>query len=167
MQRFAPVLRRSFQTARILAAEEAAATATKHEELMLTLAVPDKPLIVSQAVKRVTVPGEEGYFGVSKNQPPTLAQLKPGVVTVEPVEGENEKFFIPGGFAFVHANNVLDISSPIGVHLDDIDVDELKSQYAAATAARDAAESGSKEEAKAIVSVETFKSMAHALNVTL
>lgn len=55
-----------------------------------------------------------------------LSELRPGVVLVETEDGASEKYFIPGGFAFTHANGTLDISAPEGCKLDDIDVDAFK-----------------------------------------
>ena len=55
-----------------------------------------------------------------------LSELRPGVVHVEMEDGASEKYFIPGGFAFTHANGTLDISAPEGCKLDDIDVEQFK-----------------------------------------
>jgi F-type H+-transporting ATPase subunit delta len=51
----------------------------------------------------VILPGVSGMFGIKANHVPTVAQLKPGVVELH--SGPDvSKFFISGGFAFVHPN---------------------------------------------------------------
>lgn len=44
-------------------------------------------------VKQVDVPSFSGSFGILPNHVPTLAVLKPGVVTVFEQDGSNKKFF--------------------------------------------------------------------------
>jgi hypothetical protein len=76
---------------------EAAATSTgaKHDALHLRFAVPSRVLVNNKVVSRVTLPGRGGTFGVERNMPPTVAELRPGVVLVEYEKGEKEEFFVP------------------------------------------------------------------------
>ena len=78
-------------------AETAAATPAggKLEELHLNFAVASRTLVKNRVVTRVTLPGRGGTFGVEKNMPPTVAELRPGVVLVEYEKGEKEEFFVP------------------------------------------------------------------------
>lgn len=117
------VFRRAFSTTgRVLAeAEAAAAEAT---ELRLNLAVPARALISGAEVARVTLPGRAGRFGVEKSSPSMLAELRPGVVNVIHLDGRSEDFFVPGGFAFVHGDNRIDVSTPEGVRVEDLDAGE-------------------------------------------
>lgn len=75
-------------------------------ELTLTLAVPARALVHKKAVKRVTLPGRGGTFGLEKNSPTMVSELRPGIVRVDNLDNTIEEYFIPGGFAFKHANNV-------------------------------------------------------------
>ncbi len=61
----------------------------------LSLAVPSRVLVNNKPVARVTLPGRGGTFGVEKNMPPTVAELRPGVVLVEYEKGDKEEFFVP------------------------------------------------------------------------
>jgi F0F1-type ATP synthase epsilon subunit len=109
-------------------------------------------------VKRVTVPGRDGSLGIEKNSPPLLTELKPGVVRVDYNDSTaSEEYFVPGGFAFKHANNVMDVSAPEGVKLDSVDADALRAANAEATKALAAATMGSKAHAEAKIQLELFK----------
>lgn len=69
------------------------------------LVSPEK-ILVSEPAWQVTIPGEEGYFGVRAGHTSLLAAVKPGVVEVVKTEGGAvEKIFIAGGFADVTAKN--------------------------------------------------------------
>merc|ERR1711874_437374 len=48
-------------------------------------------------VKQIDVPSFSGAFGILPNHVPTLAVLKPGVVSVYEEEGAVKKFFVSSG----------------------------------------------------------------------
>ena len=124
----------------------------------MTFATPHRALVVKKEVKRVTVPGRDGAMGIEKNSPPMLTELKPGLVRVDFNDSTpSEEFFVPGGFAFKHANNVMDVSAPEGVKLDSIDADALRAANAEAVKALAAATAGSKAAAEAKIQLEVFK----------
>lgn len=75
----------------------------------------------------------EGYFGVKANHLPYVAQLKPGVVELHN-GAEIKKFFISGGFAFVHANSVTDVCVLEAATMDMIDPAAVKQGLTHATA---------------------------------
>lgn len=69
------------------------------------LVSPEK-ILVSEPAWQVTIPGEEGYFGVRAGHMSLMAAIKPGVVEVLSKQGEMpKKIFIAGGFADVTATN--------------------------------------------------------------
>mmetsp|Transcript_92646 Transcript_92646/g.257683 ORF Transcript_92646/g.257683 Transcript_92646/m.257683 type:complete len:180 (-) Transcript_92646:95-634(-) len=146
---------------RVLA--EAEGSSDGNDSLLLTFAVPDKAIVDRQAVSRVTVPGRAGTYGIQRRSPPTLSELRPGIVDVE-FEGksESERYFIPGGFAFTHANNTVDVSAPEAVRLDDIDLDLLRQKSEEARLKQEAAAPGSREEAEAKVASEVYKALQFA-----
>lgn len=159
---------RAFHAASVVAAaEKAAAAPTDTTELVLNLAVPHRSLVAKKVVKRVTLPGRDGVFGVEKNSPPLLSELRPGVIRVDFNDGASEEFFVPGGFSFKHANNVMDVSCPEGVKLDQVDVDALRAANTEAVKKRDAAAAGSKEAAEAKVVLELYRSLSQSLKITL
>jgi len=67
------------------------------------LVSPEEKLI-SQDVTMVTIPGEEGDFGVLAGHSPLLSSIRPGVITINVEANDNPKrIFIAGGFADVTA----------------------------------------------------------------
>lgn len=71
-------------------------------------------------VDMVMVPATTGQMGVLPGHVPTIAELKPGVLSVH--EGSDvTKYFVSSGFAFIHANSVADIVAVEAVPIDQID----------------------------------------------
>ncbi len=136
-------------------------------ELTLSLALPHRSLVAKKEVMRVTVPGRDGVLGIEKNSPPLLTELKAGVIRVDYKDNTNEEFFVPGGFAFKHANNVMDVSAPEGVKLEHVDVDALRAAAAEATKDFAAAAPGSKAAAEARLALDLFKVLGQAVKVTV
>lgn len=88
-------------------------------------------VLAESKLDQVVLPGVEGYFGVKANHVPYIAQLKPGVVELH--DGvEVTKYFISGGFAFVHANSVTDICAVEAATLDSFDGAAVKQALQAA-----------------------------------
>jgi F-type H+-transporting ATPase subunit epsilon len=56
-------------------------------------------LLVSESVESVVIPGTEGEMTVMANHAPVMATIKPGVVTVKPVSGGEQRYVVFGGFA--------------------------------------------------------------------
>jgi len=65
------------------------------------LVSPEK-LLFSGEVEQVDVPGAEGDFGVLAGHAPTVATLRPGILTVHSASGKQE-IVVLGGFAEVSA----------------------------------------------------------------
>jgi F-type H+-transporting ATPase subunit epsilon len=70
------------------------------DPLKFDLVAPER-LLVSDDVASVVVPGSEGYFTVLARHAPLVSTLKPGLLEVQGLAGEEQKFFIRGGFAEV------------------------------------------------------------------
>lgn len=149
--------------------KEAAAPAANHKytELTVNFAVPDKPLVGKKEAKRLTVPGRDGVIGIEKSSPPILTELRPGIVRVDFMDNSSAEYFVPGGFAFKHPNNMVDVSAPDGVKLEHIDVDALRAANRDVTAKVGSAPAGSKEAAEAKVQQEVYRILAQALKVQL
>lgn len=68
------------------------------------------------------LPALTGDFGVMPGHVPTVAQLRPGVVTVHnTLDKEIDKYFVSSGFAFVHADSSTDVCAVEAVKVDDLD----------------------------------------------
>jgi|SRR6185437_1531241 len=68
------------------------------------LVSPEK-LLFSGDVEQVDVPGAEGDFGVLAGHAPTVATLRPGILTVH-AGGSAQKIVVLGGFAEVSADGL-------------------------------------------------------------
>jgi len=56
-------------------------------------------------VKQIDVPSFSGAFGILPSHVPTLAVLKPGVVTVYEQDGSSKKFFVSSGSVTVNEDS--------------------------------------------------------------
>ncbi|CAH2056482.1 unnamed protein product [Thlaspi arvense] len=75
---------------------------------------------VYTVVDMVIIPATTGQMGVLPGHVATIAELKPGVMSVH--EGnEVTKYFVSSGFAFIHANSYTDIIAIEAVPVDQID----------------------------------------------
>ena len=72
--------------------------------LHFELVSPEK-LLFSGDVNQVDVPGAEGDFGVLEGHAPTVATLRPGIVTVH-APGGSTRIVVLGGFAEVSASGL-------------------------------------------------------------
>ncbi len=111
-------------------------------------------------LEQVVLPGVEGYFGVKANHVPIIAQLKPGVVELHSDASEVSKYFVSGGFAFVHPNATTDVCVLEAATLDQFDSTAVKQALQNAQAA-----SGSDEFENAInrAAAELFAALDAAM----
>jgi F-type H+-transporting ATPase subunit epsilon len=56
-------------------------------------------LLLSEMVESVIIPGTEGEMTVMAHHAPVMSTVKPGVVTVKPASGAEQRFVVFGGFA--------------------------------------------------------------------
>ena len=68
------------------------------EAFKFELVSPER-LLVSEQVEAVIIPGAEGEMTVMARHAPVMTTIKPGVVTVRPVFGGEERYVVFGGFA--------------------------------------------------------------------
>uniref|UniRef100_A0A7C9CUV2 ATP synthase F1 complex delta/epsilon subunit N-terminal domain-containing protein n=1 Tax=Opuntia streptacantha TaxID=393608 RepID=A0A7C9CUV2_OPUST len=89
-------------------------------KITVNLALPYSSLLASKEVDMIIVPATTGQMGVLPGHVPTIAELKPGVMSVH--EGNDvTKYFISSGFAFIHANSYADVIAVEAVPIDQID----------------------------------------------
>jgi F-type H+-transporting ATPase subunit delta len=113
--------------------EESAETAVDGDRFKVNFYTPHG-VVAQSKLEQVLLPGVEGYFGVKANHVPIIAQLKPGVVELH--DGNDiTKYFVSGGFAFVHPNSTADICVLEAATLDQFDVTAVKQALQSAQAA--------------------------------
>eukprot|EP00657_Telonema_sp_P-1_P000391 TRINITY_DN10741_c0_g1_i1.p1 TRINITY_DN10741_c0_g1~~TRINITY_DN10741_c0_g1_i1.p1 ORF type:complete len:171 (+),score=52.01 TRINITY_DN10741_c0_g1_i1:132-644(+) len=140
------------------AAEVEAAASPK---LQFSFLLPHKPLFQNAMVDQVTIPGSTGEFAVLKGHQQTIEDLQAGVVEVVN-DGERSKYFVSGGFAFVHADKTT-IAAVEAVDIGDLDSAAVEKGLAEAQAALAAAQD---EDARIAgqVAVDTHRAMQYAIS---
>ncbi|KAL6530366.1 hypothetical protein OROHE_014719 [Orobanche hederae] len=89
-------------------------------KLTVNFVLPYNSILASKEVDMVIVPATTGHMGVLPGHVPTIAELKPGILTVH--EGNDvTKYFLSGGFFVVHENSIADIMAVEATPVDRID----------------------------------------------
>merc|ERR1711911_109990 len=89
--------------------------------MSLTFAAPTQVLYNNISVKQVDVPSFSGAFGILPSHVPSLAVLKPGVVTVYEDDGSAKKFFVSSGSVTINADNSVQILAEEAHKVEDLD----------------------------------------------
>jgi F-type H+-transporting ATPase subunit epsilon len=103
-----------------------AEAAANSSSFKFELVSPERVLL-SEEVKMVTVPGEEGDFGVLARHAPLLSSIRPGVVSVTALDGGVRKIFVAGGFADV-GPELLSVLAEEAIDVTDLNKAELEGQ---------------------------------------
>jgi F-type H+-transporting ATPase subunit epsilon len=96
------------------------------EAFKFELVSPER-LLVSEDVESVVIPGAEGEMTVLANHSPVMTTVKPGVVTVKPVSGAEERYVVFGGFADILPEGCT-LLAESAMLVADIDRDDLASR---------------------------------------
>ncbi|MBX3531857.1 MAG: F0F1 ATP synthase subunit epsilon [Rhizobiaceae bacterium] len=98
--------------------------------LKFELVSPER-LLVSENVESVVIPGTEGEMTVLERHAPTMTTIKPGVVTVKPLSGAEQKYVVFGGFADILPESCT-LLAESAVAVGDIDREDLSRRIQAA-----------------------------------
>jgi F-type H+-transporting ATPase subunit delta len=89
-------------------------------KLTVNFVLPYASELSTKEVDMVIIPASTGQMGVLPGHVATIAELKPGVMSVH--EGDKVvKYFVSSGFAFVHSNSYADIIAVEAVPIDQLD----------------------------------------------
>jgi F-type H+-transporting ATPase subunit epsilon len=130
--------------------------------LHFELVSPEK-LLFSGSVEQVDVPGLEGDFGVLEGHAPTVATLRPGILTVYLSDGA-QKIVVLGGFAEVSEKG-LTIVADLADSVEDFDKSLLAKHIGDIEQKIDKAEAGSRLD-KLITRLDHFKEVDRHLTGT-
>lgn len=109
----------------------------------------------------IIVPASTGQMGILAGHVPTIAELKPGLLSVH--EGNDvKKYFVSSGFAFVHANSFADIIAVEAIPIEQLDPALVQKGLADFTQKLNTA-STDLEKAEAQIRVEVHSAMNSAL----
>ncbi|VAH30318.1 hypothetical protein VPH35_020858 [Triticum aestivum] len=130
-------------------------------KLTVNFVLPYKSEITDKEVDMVMVPATTGLMGILPGHVSTIAELKPGVMSVH--EGNDvTKYFVSSGFAFIHANSIADVVAVEAVPLDQIDQSLVQKGLAEFTAKLGSA-STDLEKAEAQIGVDVHSALSAAL----
>lgn len=131
-------------------------------KLTVNFVLPYQVELSSKEVDMVIVPATSGQMGILPGHVATIAELKPGLMSVH--EGSDvNKYFVSSGFAFIHANSYTDIIAVEAVPLDKIDREQVQKGLAEYTQKLSSA-STDLERAEAQIGVEFHSSLNAALS---
>ncbi|CAN1259287.1 ATP synthase subunit delta', mitochondrial [Linum perenne] len=118
-------------------------------------------LSAKEQVDMIIVPATTGQMGVLPGHVPTIAELKPGVMSVH--EGSDvSKYFVSSGFAFIHGNSVADVIAVEAVPIDRIDANLVQKGVAEFNQKLSSA-STDLEKAEAQIGVDVYSALNSAL----
>nr|CAG4635203.1 EOG090X0JDB [Alona affinis] len=129
--------------------------------MSLTFAAPTQVIYNNVAVKQVDVPSFSGSFGILPAHVPSLAVLKPGVVTVFESDGAAKKFFVSSGTVTINEDSTVQLLAEEAVPVDQIDISAARelltqSQNQLSQASTDVAK------AEAQISIEVSEALVKA-----
>jgi F-type H+-transporting ATPase subunit epsilon len=120
-------------------------------------------LLVSGEVEQVLVPGSEGDMTVLAYHAPLLTTLRPGVLEIGFPSGEQQRYFIRGGFAEVGPSG-LTVLAETAIDLRELDVGQLAQAVKdAEDDVADAAEDSTRDRAQ--TKLDQLRQVQAALNL--
>ncbi len=94
---------------------DAAAAAPASGLMKLNFNLPQETLYDGTNIKSVIVPGAMGEYEVTADHVPIVAELKAGMLTINFEDGEEEKYFVAGGFSLTHEGSTT-VSVVVGMY---------------------------------------------------
>ncbi|KNC82714.1 ATP synthase F1, epsilon subunit [Sphaeroforma arctica JP610] len=151
--------RRTVGQVRMYASDAPAAAGT----VKLTFGSPSEGFYHDVVVDQVNVPSQEGDMGILGNHVPTLAVLRPGVVSVyEQGQATPKQFFVSSGTITINEGSGVQVIAEEAVKLDALDLS--KAQQGLAEAQKEVLSAKSDvEKAEADIAYDTYRSMVAAL----
>lgn len=133
-------------------------------KLTVNMVLPNSTELDAKEVDMVIVPATTGQMGILPGHVPTIAELKPGILSVH--EGtEVKQYFVSGGFAFVHANSVADVVTVDASPLDWFDPEEVKKGLTEYNLKASAATT-ELEKAEAQIGIQVHSALSSALGLS-
>uniref|UniRef100_A0A2M4A883 ATP synthase F(1) complex subunit delta, mitochondrial n=1 Tax=Anopheles triannulatus TaxID=58253 RepID=A0A2M4A883_9DIPT len=131
------------------------------DEMAFTLAAANKVFYDSATIRQVDVPSFSGAFGILPKHVPTLAVLKPGVVTVYENDGAQKKIFVSSGTVTVNEDASVQVLAEEAHPVEDLDASACRELLTSAQSQLSSA-SGDKDRAEAAIAVEVAEALVKA-----
>ncbi|XP_011690095.1 PREDICTED: ATP synthase subunit delta, mitochondrial [Wasmannia auropunctata] len=137
------------------------ADAAPGNQMKFTFAGANQVFYDQESVRQVDVPSFSGAFGILPKHVPTLAVLKPGVVTVFEEDGSTKKIFVSSGTITINEDNSVQILAEEAHPVESLDgsaardiLNKAQQQLSSATSDVDKAE--------AAIAVEVAEALVQA-----
>jgi F-type H+-transporting ATPase subunit delta len=112
-------------------------------------------------VRQIDVPSFSGAFGILPKHVPTLAVLKPGVVTVIEADGSSKRYFVSSGSVTINDDSSVQVLAEEAAPVENLDVSAAKEALSKAQNAANSA-SGDAAKAEAQIAVEVAEALVKA-----
>lgn len=96
------------------------------DDMSFTFAAGNQVFYESAVVKQVDVPSFSGVFGILPKHVPTLAVLKPGVVSVFENDGSVKKIFVSSGTVTINEDSSVQIIAEEAAPIEHLDISAAK-----------------------------------------
>ncbi|KPJ11140.1 hypothetical protein RR48_14779 [Papilio machaon] len=137
------------------------ADAPKGDEMALTFAAGNKVFFNKQVVKQIDVPSFSGSFGILPKHVPTLAVLRPGVVTVVENDGKQTKIFVSSGTITVNDDSSVQVLAEEAHPLESLDRSAAQEALSKAQSELNSA-ANERAKAEALIAVEVAEEVLKA-----
>ncbi|XP_071530021.1 ATP synthase subunit delta, mitochondrial [Panulirus ornatus] len=129
--------------------------------MAFTFASQNRVFYNAESVRQVDVPSFSGSFGILPSHVPSLAVLKPGVLTVYEGDGTAKKYFVSSGIVTINEDSSVQILAEEAAGVEDLD---LGSAREILSKAQSEANTAATEEAKveALIAVEVAEELVKA-----
>merc|ERR1719369_2371622 len=114
-------IKMAFRSASFALRRMMSTSAPRSAEMSFTFAAPNAVHYNKASVKQVDVPSFSGAFGILPAHVPSLAVLKPGVVTVYEDDGSAKKFFVSSGSVTINDDSSVQILAEEAHKVEDLD----------------------------------------------
>ncbi|XP_076247029.1 ATP synthase, delta subunit [Calliopsis andreniformis] len=131
------------------------------DQMKFTFAGANQVFYDQAVIKQVDVPSFSGSFGILPKHVPTLAVLKPGVVTVYEEGGATKKVFVSSGTITINEDNSIQILAEEAHPVEDLDSGAARDILSKAQQQLSSA-SSDKDRAEAAIAVEVAEALVQA-----
>lgn len=137
-------------------------SSSRSAEMSFTFASPAGVHYNAASVKQIDVPSFSGAFGILPAHVPSLAVLKPGVMTVYEDDGAAKKFFVSSGSVTINEDSSVQIIAEEAHPVEDLDGAACRQVLADAQASLNAA-ADEVAKAEAMIAVEVGEALVKAV----
>ena len=135
------------------------------QQVKLNFSSPIGSVYENSFVDMVNVPGMTGVYAIGPSMPPTISELRPGIVDVFE-KNEKKSYFIPAGYAITHKDSSTEIAAADIATLDDIDLSAAQKALAEAKSTLQTLTVGSQERAITQIEVDVYDAICKAANLS-